>query len=328
MNIDQLPYIVAISSAGNPTAAARQLGVTQQALSKYLNELEAEVGLELFFRSKRRYLPTPAGYAYIQAAQRILDLRSHTRSAVAALGEKSLPRLRIGLTPNRGIEIMTEIYPLFERRYPQTELVITEGYANDLRRLLVKDQLDVVITAASGALPDDCKALEIHREELVLAVPHFHPQVQREAASLDELPYADLHAFQNDIFILPSESSTLHRLIQDYFERQAFTPRMAASLPNIQLQLAMVRSGTRVALLPEHYISTGKGVAFFRLREAPQQTLVFQTQARRDYSEAERYLIWLLICIHLRMGEDAILRDDELRRIRREFGVTEAEVCL
>ena len=50
MNIDQLPYIIAIANAGNLTAAAEQTGVSQQALSKYLLSLETETGLELFFR--------------------------------------------------------------------------------------------------------------------------------------------------------------------------------------------------------------------------------------------------------------------------------------
>ena len=64
MNISQLPYIVAIASTGSLSAAARQLGISQPALSKFLKNTERDVGQELFFRNQNRYVPTPASQIY------------------------------------------------------------------------------------------------------------------------------------------------------------------------------------------------------------------------------------------------------------------------
>ena len=54
MNTKQLHYILAIAEEGGLTAAAEKLHITQPALSKYLAELEAELGTELFFQHKKR----------------------------------------------------------------------------------------------------------------------------------------------------------------------------------------------------------------------------------------------------------------------------------
>ena len=51
MNLDQLPYFIAIASYGSLSAASRHLNVTQQALSSYLTELEKTVDMPLFFRN-------------------------------------------------------------------------------------------------------------------------------------------------------------------------------------------------------------------------------------------------------------------------------------
>ena len=319
MNIDQLLYMIAIATAGSLSAAAKQVGVTQQALSKYLAEEEAEAGLELFFRSKRKYLPTPAGHQYIEAAQQILELRQHTVNALAAMQGRPPRPLRLGVSPNRGIELLSQIYPIFERRYPQVQLAVTEGYANDLQDQLLQGRLDAVVTGQIGAAPS-CRMLSIHSEELVLAVPSFHPLVKHSTARLEELPFAELQSFEDALFIQPRLSSNMHGLLQSLFDAENFHPRVATSLPNIRMQLAMVRAGTHVALLPSYYVRPDPAVAFFRLHNSPRMTMAYMTRTGHELSEVERYLIWLMIASKLRETDTGILWNDELRASCSEFG--------
>ena len=78
MNTKQLHYILAIAEEGGLTAAAEKLHITQPALSKYLAELEKELGTELFFQHKKRYYPTAAGKIYLDAASRIIAVKEQT----------------------------------------------------------------------------------------------------------------------------------------------------------------------------------------------------------------------------------------------------------
>ena len=320
MNIDQMPYIIAIASAGNLSAAAKQVGVSQQALSKYLTELESEIGLELFFRSNRRYLPTPAGHLYIEAAQHILEFRRHTINAVANPEKRQAAILRLGISPNRGIDLISQIYPMFERHYPQTQLEVTEGYANELRDRLVQGQLDAVVTGHLGAVPSGCQIISIQSEELVLAVPSFHPLVMHNTARFEELPFTELNRFQDSLFIQPRPSSNMHQMVQSLFDAEHFHPQVTVSLPNVQLQLAMVRSGTHVALLPSYYVKPDPNIAFFRLYNSPKMTMVYMTRTGHVLPEAERYFVWLMIASKVRESDTDILWSDTLRDICSEFG--------
>lgn len=323
MNIDQLPYLLAIVSEGNPSAAARHLDVSQQALSKYLNELERELGLELFFRSKRQYLPTPAGQIYLQTAREILELKRHTFETLERMEKGEPVRLRLGVSPNRGIEAMAKLYPHFERRYPHVTLDISEGYANQLREMLINGQLDAVLSTYVGEKPTDCLALPIHSEELVLAVPSFHPLVHHESAPFEELPFAELKDFRDAVFIMPRSASTLHDLVRGLFEREQFQPQVALSVPNIQMQLAMIRSGTRVGILPAYYVRPHQEVSFFRLYNSPHLTMVYLAPKEHVYSEAERYLIWLLLRMKYQESAIGIEWSEPLQDTIREFGPLE-----
>ena len=318
MNLDQLPYIIAIAASGNLSAASRQLGVSQPALSKYLRELEQKAGIKLFFRRQRQYLPTPAGRAYIQAANRILELHRHMKVSIAALDPAHLGRLRIGTSPTRGIAALAEAYPDLDLRYPQIELDIREGYGHQLQELLCAGQLDCVITTHIGPPDSRLQALPIFSEELVLAVPAFFPGADHGCFTLDELPFADLHQFQDHIFILPGPDLPLSALIRDMFLRADFQPKITTSAPNISIPETMIRSGTRVGILPAHFVRSDPEIAFFRLRNSPMLTVSYLSAAGPVYSPPERYLIYLLLRHELRAGS-RILWNELFRELVWEF---------
>ncbi len=324
MNIDQLPYLMAIATTGSLSAAAKQVGVTQQALSKYLAELESEAGLDLFFRHKRHYLPTPAGHLCIEAAQRILELRQHTVSALANPDHQQTGVLRLGVSPVRGIDLMVQVYPPFDRRYPRMRLEVTEGYGNELRNQLLQNRLDAVLYGHIGEVPPGCQLIFIDSDEMVLAVPSFHPLVRHHTARLDELPFASLRSFRDSLFIQPRPSSNMYEMAQSLFDQERFHPQITVSLPNIKLQLAMVRGGTHVALIPSYFVQPDPDIAYFRLHNSPRMYLVYMTRSGHTLSEAERYLIWLITASKIRDPNTHILWSDALREIRDEFGTADA----
>ena len=323
MNLDHLPYIIAIAAAGNLSAASRQLGVSQPALSKYLRELEKKTGIKLFFRRQRQYLPTPAGRAYIQTANRILELRQHMKASIAALDQSHMERLRIGASSNQGIATLAKLYPDFDRRYPRIELDIREGYGRQLQELLCAGQLDGVIITHNDPLDSRLQALPIFSEELVLAVPAFFPGADHGCFALDELPFADLHQFQDHVFVLPGPDLALSKLIRDMFLRADFQPKITTSAPNVLIPEAMIRSGTRVGVLPAHFVRPDPDIAFFRLRNSPMLTVSYLSAAGHVYSPPERYLIYLFLRHELLKG-NRIVWNELLRDLLWEFDAVEA----
>ena len=154
-------------------------------------------------------------------------------------------------------------------------------------------------------------------------MPSFHPLVRHSTCRLEELPFTALSCFRDSLFIQPRPSSNMHGLVQRLFEAERFRPQVTVSLPNIRLQLAMVRSGTHVALLPAYYVRPDPDIAFFRLHDSPRMTMVYLTRSGHTLSEPERYLVWLLLSMKLRQTDIGILWNDTLRRISEEFGSTD-----
>ena len=323
MNLTQLPYIIAIAAAGNLSAAAKQVHVSEPALSNYLKKLEHEAGLELFFRHGRKFIPTPAGRVYLQAAQRILELRHHTSRSIAALGVNNLQTLRLGVSPNRGIEAVAAIFPDFDERYPHVRFDLHEGYTNQLQQMLLRNQVDGVLATKGSCIPEGVQLLAFQQEELVLAVPSFYPTVHHHTFLLEELPFADLHDYQEAVFIMPDPTATLYSMIQDTFAAADFKPRVTTASPNMVIQEAMIRSGRRVGLLASRYVRPNDEIAFFRLKNAAKLTIVYMTRIGYHFSEAERYFLYLLIKRELDSNA-SILWNDLLRSIMWEFAPIEA----
>lgn len=91
-----LEVLLAVSDAGGLGAAARELGLSQQAVSSRIAALEARTGIPLVARSKRGSTLTPGGVLVAQWASRLLDLAAEVDEGLAALRADRRSKLRVG----------------------------------------------------------------------------------------------------------------------------------------------------------------------------------------------------------------------------------------
>ena len=118
MDLKQLEYIVMIAEENSITKAAERLFITQSGLNQQLLKLEAELGIQLFHRSKNDFRLTEAGHVYVSYARKILQLKHEAYNILNDMANNKTGTLRIGLTPERGIPMFMSIYPAFYARYP------------------------------------------------------------------------------------------------------------------------------------------------------------------------------------------------------------------
>ena len=81
------------------SAAAKKLGVTQAALSKFLAEQERLLGVKLFLRHQKKMYPTPAGETMLEAARNILAIKNSTLQTINRLTRNVSPPIVIASTP-------------------------------------------------------------------------------------------------------------------------------------------------------------------------------------------------------------------------------------
>lgn len=324
MNISQLPYIVAIASTGSLSAAARQLGISQPALSKFLKNTERDVGQELFFRNQNRYVPTPAGQIYLSTAQQILKLDNHTRSAIAALDARTQTVIRVGVSPNRGMNTLVSVYPEFEQRFPDVQIITCEGFTNTLREKLVAGELDMTFSTHMGPVPEELRLIPTQKEELVLAVPSFHPSVKHNTFLLSELPFADLRDYRNCTFASPGPQTTMYGLILKLFKDAGITPQFSAVAPNLLMQEAMIRSGNKVGILPAYYVRPNPDIAFFRLKNPSILTCYCMLRKNQPESPPTDFLTYLFFRNSLHSPNGIPIWTNTTRRLLLEFDPLEA----
>lgn len=323
MNLKQLPYILAIASTGSLSKAAELLQVSQPALSKYLAELERNVGMELFFRHKKRLYPTPAGRLYLDAAREIITIQTRTQDTIRLLHSPDIEKIHIGISPHRGAASLARIYPSFNQYFPQVRLIPHEGYALTLGNLVLQNEIRWALTSYVSSFDEHLDFIPLTQEEIVLGVPVFHRPDQASSGVLEELPYIDLEEFKGFSFIMPEPPSALYEAGQSLFERSNFHPLVAFSSPNVILCEAMIRTGTGVGILPSSYIKADPDIIYLRIRQTSYMRSGILCQKNHHFSMAERFLFFLQIQQDAHANPSAVDWDNPwVMDITREFGHT------
>jgi len=135
---------------GTFRAAADDLHLSQAAVSKNINELEAYLGIALINRTTRRLSVTEAGMAYYRQICAVLDGLEAADQSIMATTFTPRGRLRIGMPMSYGLIRLNPLVCEFQRRYPAIgiEVILSDAYTD-----LVDQGLDVVIRGA-GTLED------------------------------------------------------------------------------------------------------------------------------------------------------------------------------
>ncbi|KAB2933903.1 MAG: LysR family transcriptional regulator [Leptonema illini] len=139
MDFQRLRSFAEIVRCQSFTAASRRLNLTQPALSRQMALLEREVGAELFVRSGRLMLPTPAAERLYAIALEAEDLERRMT------GENELRSLHIAVGGSAGVGIVPPILARLREDFPALSIRITESLPAELQRLAASGVADIVI---------------------------------------------------------------------------------------------------------------------------------------------------------------------------------------
>ncbi len=148
MDIAQLEALVAVVDAGTFTAAADQLGLTQSALTRKIQALEAECGTTLLVRRRPRVEPTMTGRELLAGARRIQVEMDQLRDLVMPNDAELHGRIRAAATPIGLAYIYWSTCERFLRRYPRVDLAFQDvELPTDGPRLVRRGAVDVAFAA-------------------------------------------------------------------------------------------------------------------------------------------------------------------------------------
>lgn len=182
-----LHYFLAIAREQNITKAAESLFVTQSTLSRQMMDLEKQLGKQLFIRGKRKITLTEEGTYLRNRAQEIMELIDNTEAAFQANAESLGGDITIGCGETAVMDVITEQFAEFHRRYPDVKFHTHSGDAD-----MVLDRLDkglVDIGLLLGPIRQEkYDYLNIHQSDTFgLLMPKDCELASQKTVSMDQL---------------------------------------------------------------------------------------------------------------------------------------------
>jgi DNA-binding transcriptional LysR family regulator len=269
MELRHLKGFLAVARHGHFTRAAGELGLAQPALSQQIAQLEEELGVAVFERSRRGARLTAAGQSLVPRAERIfLEVDEARREAgqYASLGHG---RVVIGTISSIAVLRLPALLARFRARHPGVEVEVREGYVGRLLELLGSGALDLAvvhtgslrtgrIAPLAGRGGAQITWVTAYSEEVVLIVGRRHRLAQAREAR-----WADL---SDEAFVMFHEGSMLRSLVGAAAAVAGFSARIALEVDESATVRSFVAAGLGVSVLPRSMAaSPGPPVALVRL---------------------------------------------------------------
>jgi DNA-binding transcriptional LysR family regulator len=278
MELRHLRYFVAVAEELHFSRAAVRLHMAQPPLSQQIRQLEQELGVLLFNRTKRRVELTPAGRAFLQEVRRLLAQTERAVAIAQRAARGEIGQLAIGYVPSADLDILPRVLRVWRARYPHVEL--------ELHALLPAAQVEAlrqgIIQIGFLRLPVDDSGLRvesIQREPLVAALPQRHRLARGTRVRLADLAGETLILFPRD------HAPGYYDVFISACRRAGFTPRLLHP-GNMQTNLALVSAGLGVTLMPASIRSLRRDGVVYRPLAPPVPHVEMAVAYRRDEPSA------------------------------------------
>ena len=146
MRLQAIEQFIAVIDAGSIRGAARNLDISQPALTRALQQLEEELGVQLMDRSGRGVTPTAAGSAFLSRARVAeAELRKAAEEAKKTVGD-STRLLALGVSPVGASLLLPELAITLKKLHPTTRMRILETTPSALLSLVRDEVMDLAVT--------------------------------------------------------------------------------------------------------------------------------------------------------------------------------------
>jgi LysR family hydrogen peroxide-inducible transcriptional activator len=246
MDRADLELVVTLSEVGSLTAAAGSLHVAQPALSRRLRNLETEVGAPLFERGRRGASPTPVGRLLATEAADILGRWQGALDAVESAVAGRLGRIRLGVTPTLGADLLPPVLARLHRGTPDLRIELeASGDSRALRNGVANGELDMAVAVLAADREAGTRVARVGEQSITLVMPADH-----RFASMDAVPR---RALIGQALVALRAGEGLRELLDEIFDELGDAPDVAIETSEREMLLPFVAAGLGVTLVPVEF---------------------------------------------------------------------------
>jgi LysR family hca operon transcriptional activator len=245
VELRHLRYFVAVAEELSFTRAAARLHTAQPSLSQQIRQLEAEVGVPLFERSRRFVRLTSAGRTLLREAREILGRVDHAVRLASRAASGQAGEVAVGTFAGADQKILPRLRVAMAEKLPDVRLVFHSNYAVEPLTALRDGTLDLAFTRGPLDAPD-LVVTELLRESILVVLPAHHRLARRRRIAvrlLDDLPF---------ITMTRRFAPALHDVITAVAQQARLKVHPVERADNVHGHLAMVQAGLGFALLPDY----------------------------------------------------------------------------
>ena len=254
MELRHLRYFIAVAESLNFTKASARLRVTQPALSRQVQALEDELGVDLLKRSPRGVTLTAEGKLFLAEARDLIVRAAESVDRVRALARGEYGELHVGYAPSPTAEILPPALAAFQKLALGVKLVLHDLAGDELVEGLLGGTLDLSLMPRPTEAPAVGLEFELLRSyPLCAAIPARHPFAKLKTVPVSRLSSEPLVVFRQ------RDYPGYHHLLARLFEDVKLKPRIAAECDSGSSLFTEIQAGRGIAILPtvfRHAIGT------------------------------------------------------------------------
>jgi DNA-binding transcriptional LysR family regulator len=246
MELRHLRYFVTVATSGGFAKAARQLSVSQSAISEQVRDLEDELGVPLIDRAQHRTRLTPHGVLFLEEARRTLAAAERAVEVAQRSARGEIGTLVIGFFVGGTGDFFAELIRDFRSLYPKVRVSLAELTPSEQQSALIAGAIDIGFTRAVE--PEASARLEVERlytEPLFAVMPKTH-RLAESTITLPELSSESFIVAQRDT------SPVLFDKVISLCAEAGFSPRIVATASVSTGVLTLVHAGEGIAILPRN----------------------------------------------------------------------------
>ncbi|MDP9739086.1 UNVERIFIED_ORG: DNA-binding transcriptional LysR family regulator [Bacillus sp. B2I3] len=275
MELRHLRYFKTVAEELHFGKAAARLNMEQPPLSIQIRQLEEEIGVQLFHRTKRSVNLTEEGKVFLDRVYQLFDNLEDAINTVQMINRGEIGKIIIGFIATTSFDILPIIIKQFRKEYPAVQVVLKQLTSAEQIESLQKGDIHVGIV--SDPLENNEFSIQILRQEqLIIALPKEHP-LATETSPIDLINFSD------DSFVMVNRKANPAHYdgVMNCCFQAGFSPKIVQETEEVSTVISLVSAGIGVALVSSSLkVLLQNEVVYREVKDLPFSTVTALTWKR------------------------------------------------